>query len=62
MFPSAAELECTWWNVVKLGKSLYREGPGMDVNRPSQVRGFFVVIVVVVVVVVVVDVVDVVKQ
>ena len=34
----------------------------MDVNRPSQVRGFFVVIVVVVVVVVVVDVVDVVKQ
>ena len=37
LFPSAANLECTWWNVVKLGKSLYREGPGMDVNRPSQV-------------------------
>jgi zeta-carotene desaturase len=37
LFPSAANLECTWWNVVKLGKSLYREGPGMDVYRPSQV-------------------------
>lgn len=37
LFPSAANLNCTWWNVVKLGKSLYREGPGMDVNRPSQV-------------------------
>lgn len=37
LFPSAANLECTWWNVVKLGKSLYREGPGMDVNRPTQV-------------------------
>ena len=37
LFPSAANLECTWWNVVKLGKSLYREGPGMDVFRPSQV-------------------------
>ena len=37
LFPSAADLECTWWNVVKLGKSLYREGPGMDVNRPTQV-------------------------
>lgn len=28
LFPSARELECTWWNVVKLGKSLYREAPG----------------------------------
>ena len=37
LFPSARELECTWWNVVKLGKSLYREAPGMDVNRPDQV-------------------------
>lgn len=37
LFPSAANLNCTWWNVVKLGKSLYREGPGMDVNRPAQV-------------------------
>eukprot|EP01038_Epipyxis_sp_PR26KG_P011226 gene11226-15066_t len=36
LFPSAKNLECTWWNVVKLGKSLYREGPGMDVYRPSQ--------------------------
>jgi len=37
LFPSASDLECTWWNVVKLGKSLYKEAPGMDVNRPSQV-------------------------
>lgn len=37
LFPSADGLECTWWNVVKLGKSLYKEAPGMDVNRPSQV-------------------------
>jgi len=37
LFPSANELECTWWNVVKLGKSLYREGPGMDIYRPGQV-------------------------
>lgn len=37
LFPSSKELTCTWWNVVKLGKSLYREGPGMDVHRPNQV-------------------------
>lgn len=37
LFPSAAELDCTWWNVVKLGKSLYREAPGMDQYRPGQV-------------------------
>lgn len=37
LFPSAKDLECTWWNVVKLGKSLYRESPGMDIHRPSQV-------------------------
>jgi zeta-carotene desaturase len=36
LFPSSKELECTWWNVVKLGKSLYRESPGMDVYRPTQ--------------------------
>ena len=36
LFPSAAGLECTWWNVVKLGQSLYREAPGMDAFRPSQ--------------------------
>eukprot|EP00607_Mallomonas_marina_P006632 CAMPEP_0182436662 /NCGR_PEP_ID=MMETSP1167-20130531/82756_1 /TAXON_ID=2988 /ORGANISM="Mallomonas Sp, Strain CCMP3275" /LENGTH=533 /DNA_ID=CAMNT_0024629055 /DNA_START=76 /DNA_END=1677 /DNA_ORIENTATION=- len=36
LFPSAKELDCTWWNVVKLGKSLYKEAPNMDVNRPSQ--------------------------
>ena len=37
LFPSSKELECTWWNVVKLGKSLYKEAPGMDVYRPGQV-------------------------
>jgi zeta-carotene desaturase len=37
LFPSAKDLECTWWNVVKLGKSLYKEAPGMDIYRPSQV-------------------------
>lgn len=37
LFPSARGLKCTWWNVVKLGKSLYKEAPGMDVFRPKQV-------------------------
>ena len=37
LFPSSKNLECTWWNVVKLGKSLYKEAPGMDVHRPGQV-------------------------
>lgn len=36
LFPSAKDLQCTWWNVVKLGQSLYREAPGMDVFRPNQ--------------------------
>ena len=31
-----SELKCTWTNVVKLGQSLYREAPGMDVYRPRQ--------------------------
>ncbi len=26
----------TWYNVVKLAQSLYREAPGMDVYRPNQ--------------------------
>lgn len=37
LFPSARELTMTWFNVVKLAKSLYREAPGMDPYRPSQV-------------------------
>ena len=37
LFPSSKGLECTWWNVVKLGKSLYKEAPNMDIHRPSQV-------------------------
>ncbi len=36
LFPSARGLKCTWSNVVKLGQSLYRESPGMDVYRPRQ--------------------------
>lgn len=36
LFPSARKLKCTWRNVVKLGESLYREEPGMDVFRPRQ--------------------------
>ncbi|CAM9598694.1 unnamed protein product [Ectocarpus sp. 6 AP-2014] len=36
LFPSARELNCTWTNVVKLGQSLYREGPGLDQYRPDQ--------------------------
>jgi zeta-carotene desaturase len=36
LFPSARELEMTWYSVVKLAQSLYREAPGMDVYRPSQ--------------------------
>lgn len=36
LFPSSRGLNCTWWNVVKLGKSLYREAPGMDAYRPDQ--------------------------
>ena len=26
----------TWYSVVKLAKSLYREAPGMDLYRPAQ--------------------------
>lgn len=36
LFPSARELNMTWFNVVKLAQSLYRENPGMDPYRPSQ--------------------------
>lgn len=44
LFPSARKLKCTWRNVVKLGQSLYREEPGMDIYRPRQqtpVENFF---------------------
>jgi len=44
LFPSSQELNMTWYNVVKLSKSLYREAPGMDVYRPNQktpVSNFF---------------------
>ena len=37
LFPSAAGLEVTWHSIVKIGQSLYREAPGMDVFRPDQV-------------------------
>ncbi|MEG4114297.1 MULTISPECIES: 9,9'-di-cis-zeta-carotene desaturase [unclassified Microcoleus] len=36
LFPSARELNMTWYSVVKLAQSLYREAPGMDVFRPAQ--------------------------
>ena len=36
LFPSSRELKMTWYSVVKLAQSLYREAPGMDLYRPSQ--------------------------
>ncbi|MBW4644044.1 MAG: 9,9'-di-cis-zeta-carotene desaturase [Goleter apudmare HA4340-LM2] len=44
LFPSSRELNMTWYSVVKLAQSLYREAPGMDVYRPDQktpVSNFF---------------------
>ncbi|MEN9264778.1 MAG: 9,9'-di-cis-zeta-carotene desaturase, partial [Thermostichales cyanobacterium BF4_bins_65] len=37
LFPSARELTMTWYSVVKLAQSLYREAPKMDPYRPTQV-------------------------
>lgn len=36
LFPSARDLNMTWYSVVKLAQSLYREAPGMDRYRPTQ--------------------------
>ncbi|MCT7956792.1 9,9'-di-cis-zeta-carotene desaturase [Laspinema palackyanum] len=36
LFPSSRELNMTWYSVVKLAQSLYREAPGMDPYRPAQ--------------------------
>jgi len=36
LFPSARNLNMTWYSVVKLAQSLYREAPGMDLYRPAQ--------------------------
>jgi zeta-carotene desaturase len=36
LFPSSRQLNMTWYSVVKLAQSLYREAPGMDVYRPQQ--------------------------
>lgn len=44
LFPSSQDLEVTWSSVVKIGQSLYREGPGKDPFRPDQktpVKNFF---------------------
>ena len=44
LFPSARDLNMTWYSVVKLAESLYREAPGMDPFRPAQqtpVSNFF---------------------
>jgi zeta-carotene desaturase len=36
LFPSSRNLNMTWYSVVKLAQSLYREAPGMDKYRPDQ--------------------------
>ena len=36
LFPSSRDLNMTWYSVVKLAQSLYREAPGMDPFRPPQ--------------------------
>jgi zeta-carotene desaturase len=36
LFPSSKELKMTWFSVVKLAQSLYKESPGMDPYRPNQ--------------------------
>lgn len=44
LFPSSRQLNMTWYTVVKLAQSLYREAPGMDLYRPAQktpVANFF---------------------
>ncbi len=44
LFPSSRELNMSWYSVVKLAQSLYREAPGMDPYRPNQktpVTNFF---------------------
>ncbi|XP_057515788.1 zeta-carotene desaturase, chloroplastic/chromoplastic-like isoform X2 [Amaranthus tricolor] len=45
LFPSARGLEVTWSSVLKIGQSLFCEGPGKDPFRPDQktpVQNFFV--------------------
>ncbi|KAE8729697.1 Zeta-carotene desaturase [Hibiscus syriacus] len=39
LFPSSRGLEVTWSSVVKIGQSLYREGPGKDPFRPDSMEG-----------------------
>lgn len=36
LFPSSRDLNMTWYSVVKLAQSLYRESPGMEPYRPAQ--------------------------
>ncbi|QUY43082.1 9,9'-di-cis-zeta-carotene desaturase [Acaryochloris marina] len=36
LFPSSHDLNMTWYSVVKLAQSLYREAPGMEPYRPHQ--------------------------
>ena len=36
LFPSSRDLNMTWYSVVKLAQSLYREAPGMEPYRPDQ--------------------------
>ena len=44
LFPSSRELNMTWYSVVKLAQSLYKEAPGMEPYCPNQqtpVANFF---------------------
>ncbi|MGK7890625.1 MAG: 9,9'-di-cis-zeta-carotene desaturase [Leptolyngbyaceae cyanobacterium] len=44
LFPSSRGLKMTWYSVVKLAQSLYREAPGMEPYRPDQktpIENFF---------------------
>lgn len=44
LFPSSQELNMTWYSVVKLAQSLYKEAPGMEPYCPNQqtpVANFF---------------------
>jgi len=44
LFPSARNSKLLWSSIVKIGQSLYREEPGLDVYRPDQqtpIENFF---------------------
>jgi zeta-carotene desaturase len=41
LFPSSRELNMTWYSVVKLAQSLYREAPGVRPPQKTPVSNFF---------------------